>query len=70
VTKNGPGSTGATVDIDITAIVRAWASGSPNYGVRLRGASETSTADRAPIHSHHAASADRPKLIVAYTYEV
>jgi hypothetical protein len=70
VTKAGPAGTGSVVEIDVTTIVRAFASGSPNYGFRLRGADETSTADRAPVHSHHAASGDRPTLVVKYTYEV
>ncbi len=70
VTKNGPASTGSVVDIDVLAIVRSWASGASNYGLRLAGADEGNSADRAPIWSHHAASSDRPKLIVQYEYEV
>lgn len=69
VTKAGPSSTGDVQSLDVTAIVAAWASGSANYGLRLRGASETSSSDRAPIWSYNASSGDRPRLVVKYTYE-
>lgn len=70
VTKAGPSSTGDWQELDVTAIVKAWASGSSNYGLRLTGADEGSSADRAPIWSHNAPQADRPQLVVKYTYEV
>jgi hypothetical protein len=70
VSKAGPGSTGSWAEIDVTAIVAAWASGSPNYGFRLAGLDEGNSADRAPVWSHNAASGDRPQLVVTYTYEV
>lgn len=71
VTKAGPKAEGQLYEVDVTAIVQAWASGSPNYGVRLRAANEGDAGDRAPYWSRHAgASGDRPTLVVNYTYEV
>lgn len=71
VIKNAPSSTGALYEVDLTAIVRAWTTGSPNYGLRLQGASESSTGDRVPFWSSRAgAGGDRPTLVVTYVYEV
>jgi hypothetical protein len=69
VTKPGPGSSGAWVEYNLLAIVDAWAKGSPNYGIQLRGADENDTGDRAPVWSHNGAAADRPQLVVKYEYE-
>jgi hypothetical protein len=71
VTAVAPGGAGAVRDIGVTEIVRAWSTGAANYGLQLRGASESSSANRAPIWSKQAgASGDRPVLVVTYTYEV
>jgi hypothetical protein len=70
-TGAGPTSEGALGRVAILGIVRSWATGSPNYGLSIRGASESSSGNRAPVWSKQAGSAgDRPKLIVTYTYEV
>lgn len=70
VVKAGPTSTGDAADLYVTNIVRDWVAGSSNYGVRLSGASESSSGNRAPLWSRHAGSSgDRPTLVVTYTYE-
>jgi hypothetical protein len=60
-----------TVDIDITAIVRAWAppaagnSGSPNYGVRIIGYTETSATYTTEFCTDdHATTGARPQLLL------
>jgi hypothetical protein len=70
VTKDCARSESAIVDVVVTAIVQAWAGGSPNYGFALRGASESSSADRCVFWSRSASSGVRPTLTVTYEYEV
>jgi hypothetical protein len=71
VTKAGPKAEGQLAEIDVTGMARDWAAGAANYGVQLRGASEGSSGNRAPLWSKQAgASGDRPTLVVTYTYEV
>ena len=71
VVKAGPTAEGQLFEAGIVDIVRAWASGSPNHGLQLRGASESTTNDRAVYWSKSAGSSgDRPTLVVTYTYEV
>jgi hypothetical protein len=60
-----------TVDIDITAIARSWApasaggSGSPNYGVRIIGYTETSDAYTTEFETDdNATSSKRPQLVL------
>jgi hypothetical protein len=62
---------GALLELDVTAIVAAWASGAPNYGFVLRGASESNSANRCPFWSRNASSSTmRPTLVVTYEHEV
>ncbi|XVQ82666.1 DNRLRE domain-containing protein [Microbispora siamensis] len=52
----------------VTPIVQAWASGTPNYGVQLRGNVETSSADyRVLFDSSEAGTGRAPSLSVTYT---
>ncbi|MBE3013090.1 DNRLRE domain-containing protein [Microbispora sp. NEAU-D428] len=52
----------------VTSIVQAWASGTPNYGVQLRGNVETSSADyRVLFDSSEAGTGRAPSLSVTYT---
>ncbi|MFC0865993.1 DNRLRE domain-containing protein, partial [Sphaerimonospora cavernae] len=52
----------------ITQIVRAWASGTPNYGLRVRGTIETTAADyRVFLDSSEAGTGRAPSLSVTYT---
>ena len=67
---NAPQSPGAWAEVNLLDIVRAWASGSPNYGIQIAGASESSTNDRAPLWGHNTEPSDQPELVVNYTYEV
>jgi hypothetical protein len=71
VTKDVSGSEGALFELNVLGIVSDWASGSPNYGVKLYGASETSSSSRARFWSNAAGTpGNRPTLVVTYEYEV
>jgi hypothetical protein len=64
-----PSGDNASVDINVTALVKAWVAGSPNYGIMLRGASEEASSNRVELYSDDASSR-QPRLIIDYTYEV
>jgi hypothetical protein len=70
VTKRCPTSQSTGFDVDITAIVRAWApasveggGGSSNYGVRLDASSASS--DQSEFYSYRASS-NKPTIVVTY----
>ncbi|MEV6103548.1 DNRLRE domain-containing protein [Streptomyces sp. NPDC051940] len=63
------GCPGGTMNFDIDAIVQAWANGSPNYGVRVAGASETDPYTWRRFRSANYVSGDNsaePHLTVTY----
>jgi hypothetical protein len=71
VVKSVTRSEGTTVDIDVTAIVRAWApaaaggSGAANYGIALIGYTETNDSYTTEIDTDdHGTAAARPQLIL------
>jgi hypothetical protein len=52
------------VEVDVTAIVQAWANGTPNYGLYMQYLSD----DGVVIHSDDAVTlSDRPRLVVSFT---
>ncbi|MEU6879919.1 DNRLRE domain-containing protein [Streptomyces sp. NPDC046712] len=58
-----------TVDFDIDAIVQAWADGQPNYGLQIRGVSETDSLTWRRYRSANYVSGDHaqePHLTVTY----
>jgi hypothetical protein len=63
-TKAHSASDGISVAVDVKTIVQAWLDGSPQYGVLVVGASESSSAYRSALKAGHTA-----RLAVAYTYE-
>lgn len=56
------------VELDITAIVQAWANGSANRGVRIISQNESSTSRTIEFHSQESSSSRRPQLVVTYQY--
>lgn len=73
VTKAVPNSEEATVDIDVTAIVRAWAptsaggSGAGQYGIGLYPHDENDGTDTTEFYSVKATSSKRPVLLITVT---
>jgi hypothetical protein len=71
VTKTAPKTDNTICEFTVTGIVRAWVAGSPNYGIALRGASETSSSNRAEFWGRSASTTSRrPVLVIDYEYEV
>lgn len=70
VTRTLSKSDNVTSSATITAIAAAWAAGSSNYGVSLRGSSESSATNRAEVWGRGATSSRRPVLVVDYTYQL
>jgi hypothetical protein len=57
---------GTWYSIDVTDIVNAWKSGSPNYGVALINSNETSTAAGLEFYSRDAGTGYKPYLEIDY----
>jgi hypothetical protein len=68
VTTTVPKSTGSEKAIDITAIARAWHSGSGQYGVMVKSAGEDTSKYTTCFYSrHHGTSGNRPFLRLTLT---
>jgi hypothetical protein len=66
VTATIPAADNRSVAIRIDAIAQAWLDGQPQRGVRLMGASESSSANRAAFD---ASGSGRAKLVIVYEYD-
>jgi hypothetical protein len=63
VSSNVPSGTGTAKSIDITAIVRAWQTGSPQHGLQIKSAGEDTGKYTTCFYSrHHATAGNRPSL--------
>jgi hypothetical protein len=61
-----PAADSRAVSIRIDAIAQAWLDGSGQYGVRLTGASESSSNNRAAFD---AAGSGKASLVLVYEYD-